>query len=296
MNASMDSFKTSQKFMSAETGLNLDDILFKYGIRINNDLIEDKECLQIPLLNQVGEMQKYDWIYFPKFNPTADHPIVRNMDFIMGGFSSSIDTILTAGIYKTILLQSSKYSRVAGSPVTVSLTQATYPGTEEYFNKPYKPVAVLVEGVFHSVYQHLLAPRYLEQLDSLHETFIPVAKEKTSMIVISVGNIFKNDYTVKDGPWRLGYYKYTGEFFANKNFLLNCLEYLTDHSGVLEARSKDAKLRLLDIGRAKDEKEQWQLINIIIPIALVLVFASCYLFFRKRKYEVKLTKPEKKHA
>ena len=297
MNASMDSFKKAEKFMSLELGLNLDDMLFKYGIRINNDLVEDKECLQIPLLNATGQMEKHDWIYFPKINPTAENPIVKNMDFIMGGFTNSIDTILTSGIYKTILLETSKYSRVAGTPVTVSLTQAFYPGTNEYFNKPYRPVAVLSEGLFHSVFQNRLAPRYMQLLDSLHEPFIPVAKNKTSIIVTSIGDVFKNDYSAKDGIYRLGYDKYTGDFFANRNFLLNCLEYLTDRSGILEARSKDAKVRLLDVGRAKDEKDVWQWINIGVPLAMVIVFASGYLFFRKRKYEVKKNaKPTVKNA
>ncbi len=288
MNASMDSFNNgSSKFLALEKGLNLDDILFKYGVRVNNDLVEDKECIQIPLLDKAGQMDKHDWVYFPRINPIGDHPIVHNMDFIAGGFTNSIDTILTSGIKKTILLQTSKYSRSSGSPVTVSLSQAYYPGTYEYYNKPYRPVAVLMEGIFHSVYERLLAPEYLAHLDSIHETFVPVGQKRTSQIVISVGNIFQNDFSTKDGPYRLGYNKYTGEFFANKDFLLNCLEYLTDTTGILEARSKDVKLRLLDKGRAKDEKEQWQAINIVVPIAMVLVFASGYLFFRKRRYEQK---------
>jgi hypothetical protein len=110
------------------------------------------------------------------------------------------------------------------------------------------------------------------------------------MIVISAGEIFSNGYTAKDGMLPMGYYQFTGDFYANRNFLLNCLEYLTDHSGILEARSKEMKLRLLDNGRAKDEKTTWQFVNIAIPIAVVLVFASCYFFFRKRRYESNLTK------
>jgi ABC-2 type transport system permease protein len=155
------------------------------------------------------------------------------------------------------------------------------------FNKPYLPVAVLLEGKFHSVYQNLLAPEYLRLLDSLKQPFKPVCDSDNSMIVISAGDIFKNEFSEKDGPMQMGYYVWTHEFFANRSFLLNSLEYLVDHSGVLESRSKDVKLRLLDAGRVKDEKTMWQFINVAIPIALVLVFASAYFFFRKRKYEVK---------
>jgi len=284
LNASIDSFANSPQFIAMDYGLNLDDILFKYGIRVNNDLIEDRQNVPLPReLN--GQTELHEWVYFPRFNPTSEHPIVKNMDFILGKFTNSIDTIRTAILKKTILLESSKYSRVSNSPVRVSLTMMSYPLNNEMFNKPYKPVAVLVEGKFISVYNNRLAPEYLKTLDSLHETFKSQCDSDNSMIVTSIGDIFNNDYSTKDGPLPMGYYKYTGEYFANRTFLLNCLEYLTDHSGILEARSKDVKLRLLDNGRVKDEKTKWQVINVSIPIALVLVFASCYLFFRKRKYE-----------
>lgn len=289
MNASMDSFSHGmQKFLAVENGLNLDDQLFKYGARVNNDLVEDKQCIPIPVVANTGKPILYDWVYFPRINPTADHPIVRNMDFIIGSFTNSIDTISATDIKSTVLLQTSKYSRTSTSPVTVSFTKINFPGRAENFNKPYRPVAVLLEGKFHSLFQNRLARSYMHTLDSMGETFKPVCDKPGSMIVTSLGDIFQNDYSTKDGPMQLGYYKYTGERFANKDFLLNCLEYLTDTTGILEARSKDVKMRLLDSTRAKEEKTQWQWINVSVPIAIVLVFASAYLFFRKRRYEVKM--------
>ncbi len=294
MNPSMDSFSNgAQKILAFERGLNLDDMLFKYGTRINNDLIEDLQCLPIPMMTGGPKPQMFPWVYFPRINPTSNHPIVKNMDFIQAGFTSSIDTILTSGIKKTILLQSSKYSRVAASPVTVSLTKLNYPGKPENYNKPYRPVAVLAEGKFYSMYNNRLAPSYLRTLDSLGEPYKNKCDSNSAIIVTSIGGVFKNDFTNKDGQLALGYYKFTGEFFANKGFLLNCVEYLTDKSGILEARSKDVKLRLLDAGRAKEEQSQWQFVNVGIPIALVLIFASAYIFFRKRKYET-VSNPTKK--
>lgn len=288
MQATMDSFTNDRlRYMAVEYGLNLDDMLFKYGMRVNNDLIEDKQNVQIPIVNAAGKQELFDWVYFPRINPTATHPIVRNMDFVVGGFTSSMDTILTAGIKKTILLSTSKYSRTSASPAIVNLKSIYYPGPIEGYNKPYRTVAVLAEGSFHSLYQNRLAPEYLMRLDSLHEAFVPVCKTANSMIVTSIGNVFLNEYSTREGPLPLGYYKYTNELFANKSFLMNCLEYLTDHSGILEARAKDVKMRLLDKGRVKDELTQWQWINVAIPIVVVLVFASCFMFFRKRKYEVK---------
>ncbi len=294
MNASMDSLSRGlQKFLAVENGLNLDDQLFKYGARINADLIEDKQCVPIPVMTTAGKPNLYDWVYFPRINPTGDHPIVRNMDFIIGGFTNSIDTITAGGIKSTVLLQTSKYSRTSSSPVTVSFTKINYPGRIENFNKPYRPVAVLLEGKFQSLYKNRLARSYLYTLDSLHEPFKPACDTQGSMIITSIGNVFQNDFSTKEGPMQLGYYKYTGDHFANKDFLLNCIEYLTDHTGILEARSKDVKMRLLDKGRAIEEKTQWQWINIAVPIAIVLVFASCYFFFRKRRYEVKTIKTAK---
>ena len=286
LNANMDSLEKAPQLIAMDYGLGLDEILFKYGVRVNNDLVEDMQCMKVRRIVG-GQRDLHDWVYFPRLNPTADHPIVRNMDFIMGGFTNSIDTLRVPGINKTVLLQSSKYSRKAASPVRVSLSMMNYPLKNEMFNKPYQPVAVLLEGKFHSAYQRRLAPEYLRYLDSMHQTYKQVCDSDNSMIVISAGNIFTNGYTVQDGPLLLGYYPLTKEFFTNKDFLLNCMEYLTDRSGVLESRSKEVKLRLLDLGRAKDEKATWQVVNVGIPIAAVLVFASCYIFFRKRRYEVR---------
>ncbi len=288
MNASMDSFKGGPQFIATEKGLDLDDVLFKYGVRVNNDLVEDVQCLPYGRVVNDGQVELHPWIFFPKLNPIADHPIVRNMDFVMSGFANSIDTIRTTGIRKTILLQSSKYSLSSRSPVRVSLSTMNYPLKNEMFTKSYLPVAVLLEGKFQSAYNGILAPEFIKYLsDTLKQPFKPVCDSETSMIVVSAGEIFSNSYTAKDGVIPTGYYQYTGQYFANKDFLLNCMEYLTDHSGVLEARSKEMKLRMLDNGRAKEEKTMWQVVNVGIPIAIVLLFASAYFFFRKRRYESK---------
>ena len=279
--------------LALEQGLELDEVLFKYGVRVNNDLLEDMQCLPLPRTMNDGKPELHPWIYFPRLNPTADHPIVRNMDIVMGGFTNTIDTLRSPEIRKTVLLQSSKYSRSSRSPVRVSLSMMNYSLKNEMFTKHYLPVAMLLEGKFHSVYENRLAPEFLRYLaDSVKEPFKPRCDTPNTMIVVSVGEIFSNGYSTKDGMLGMGYYRFTGEYFANKAFLLNCLEYLTDRSGVLEARSKDVKLRLLDNGRIKPEKAQWQFVNVGIPIACVLVFASCYFFFRRRRYEVKPSPPK----
>lgn len=292
LNTSMDSFQVSQQFIAMEYGLGLDDILFKYGVRINNNLIEDLQCEQIPVqaqgrLNSNGdpEIELKEWIYFPILNPTSSHPIVNNMGPIISKFANSIDTIADPNIKKTILLQSSKYSRVESSPVRVNLALTHFPMSEEMFKSPYHPVAVLLEGKFSSVFQNRLPPAFLQLLrDSIKTPFKDKCDTPNSMIVISDADIIANDFS-SNGPYQMGFYKYSQAKYANRTFFLNCLEYLTDRSGLLEARSKDMKLRLLDTGRVKNEIFQWRIVNIGVPIGLVLIFASCFIFFRKRRYE-----------
>ena len=286
LKASLDSFKDSPQFIAMDYGLNLDELLFRYGIRVNSDLVEDNQCAPLPRTMN-GQVDIKDWVYFPRINPTSEHPIVRNLDFILSGFTNSIDTIRATGIKKTILLQSSKYSRTSMAPVRVSLSMMNYPIPDRLMDKPYKTVALLSEGKFASAFRNKLAPEFLKTLDSLKLPFKKFSDSNAKFIVLTMGNVFRNEYSAKQGVLPIGYYPYSSEFFENKSLLLNCLEYMTDHSGVLEARSKQVKLRLLDEARVRDEKSTWQIANVAIPAVLVLIFASGYLFFRRRRYEVK---------
>ncbi|XZF12453.1 gliding motility-associated ABC transporter substrate-binding protein GldG [Chitinophagaceae bacterium MMS25-I14] len=294
LNAPMDSLRTSQQFVTTEYGLNLDDQLFKYGVRVNANLIEDLACNQIPVIkgtdaNNNPQTELHNWIYFPVFIPSSHHPIVNNMDAVMGVFSNSIDTIANPEIKKTILLTSSERSRVSPSPVRVTFAMMNFDPNPALFNKPFQPVAVLLEGKFKSLFDGRLPPQFLHILsDSLKRPFKPVADSAGSMIVISDGDMISNDFSPNQGPLEMGYWRFPPTRYANKAFFLNCLDYLTDNSGLLEARSKDMRLRLLDATRATDERTTWQFVNIGIPIILVLVFASAYLFFRKRRYEGKV--------
>lgn len=289
----MDSLQKSEQFMTMDYGLELDDMLFKYGVRINMDLIEDlQQCLPLPILVSVqkGEpqMQLRPWIFYPVFSPSSQHPIVKNISAVFGRFVSSIDTINTPDIKKTILLQSSKYSRTEAFPVRVSLSMLRYQMTPDMFKKPDRTAAVLLEGKFNSLFRNRLAPGFLKILeDSLKRPYKSVADVSTKMIVISDGEMMENDFSQTEGPMEMGYWRFTKTRFANKEFALNCMEYLTDDGGLLEARAKDLKLRLLDSGRVKEEKLKWRLVNIALPIVLVLMFASAFIFFRKRRYEKK---------
>lgn len=292
--ASMDSMsRETQSFLTQEQPLNLEDMLFTYGVRVNANLVEDMDCNPIPVVvGMVADQPQTElrpWFYFPVLIPTVNHPIVHNLDPVMTTFASSMDTIANPEIKKTVLLASSKYSRVAPHPVRVSLSMMQYKPDNRMFNKPYQPVAVLLEGKFKSVFNNRLEPEFIKVLkDSLKMPFRSSCDTTTSMIVISDGDMFENDYSEREGTMEMGYWRFTRNRFSNKTFMLNCMEYLTDKSGLLESRSKDVKLRLLDNGRVKTEKTMWQWINIGVPSGLILVFASVFLFFRKRRYEKKL--------
>lgn len=294
LNTPIDSLQKTGQFITTDLGLNLDDQFFKYGVRVNYDLIEDAvQCNPVPLITGTlsdgqPQMELRPWTFLPVFIPTSKHPIVNNMDAIMGRFVSSIDTIEKTGNTKTILLESSQYSRSDPSPVRVSLNMIKFNPELKFFNKPYRPAAVLIEGQFNSVFKGRIAPSFLATLkDSIKYEFKAATDTTNKMIVISDGDIFINDMSQTSGVEEMGYWRYTRNLFANKSFLLNCMEYLTDPNSMLEARSKDLKLRLLDAQRIETERTKWQIINILLPVALILVFASCYFFFRKRKYERK---------
>lgn len=292
INTPMDSLQKSEQFVAMDMGLNLNDMLFKYGARINYNLIEDLQCLSIPVtVGMQGDRPQIDlrpWIYYPVFGMESKHPIVKNMNYVMGRFVSSIDTIKNPEVKKTILLQSSKYSRVAAAPLRVSLSTLRYPQREDMFTKPNQPAAVLLEGKFRSLFKNRLHPDFLRVLrDSLNRDFKVSSDTIGKMILIADGDIMLNDFAQQTGPMEMGFWKYTQTRFANKEFILNCLEYLTDNSGLLAARSKDTRLRQLDPSRVKKEKNTWVITNIGVPLLYVGLFASVFLFFRKRKYERK---------
>ncbi len=296
VNMPMDSLAINSYAIALDYGLNLDDQLFKYGARINSDLIEDKQCMPMPVMfGQPGDaqpqMELRSWMYFPVFIPESSHPIVKNLDGVFGLYSSTIDTLANPEIKKTVLLASSKYSRRTTTPARISLSMLQYPIDAMFKDaKTPQPVAVLLEGKFKSVFHNRLHPSFLAILrDSIKQEFKSAADTPTSMIVIADGNMLENKFSSKTGPAEMGFWEYTNTRFANKTFVLNCMEYLTDNSGLLEARTKDTRLRLLDENRIKQEKQKWQFINIGIPVLLVLVFASAYIFFRKRRYEKPVT-------
>ncbi|MDB4924968.1 gliding motility-associated ABC transporter substrate-binding protein GldG [Mucilaginibacter sp.] len=263
--------------------LNLDDQLFVYGIRINYDLIADMSCAQIPLstgnIGGQAQIQLVPWLFYPIFIPLSKHPVVKNLDGIYSEFPSTIDILDTKGVEKTVLLATSPYNKKMSVPHMLSLQAVEQVPEPKDFQGIPKTTAVLLEGKFASDFKNRPVPADLKEKIAIQDESKP-----TKMIVISDGDIFKNQVGADGSPYPLGYDHYTQQNFGNKNLLLNIADYMTDDSGLISLRNKEIKLRLLNRARVRSEKLYWQVINTIIPLLLVLIFAIFQHYIRKRRY------------
>jgi len=288
--ASLDSLKGSEVFMATPVDLNLDDQLFRYGLRLNADLIEDADRnLPIPVVvGYAGDRPQIEprpWTFFPVAEAGSRHPIVANGGGVALRFASSIDTIAQPGITKTILLQSGQYSRVAPAPVRVNLNSMKFGQRRELFNRPYRATAVMVEGEFESLFNNRLPASLLQVLrDSVKRPFAARSTKPGRLVVVGDADVFASAVSPNLGLMELGFWEYDGQQYANKTFLLNTLEYLTDPGAPLEARAKEQTLRLLDKNRIPQERSTWQIVNLAVPLGLLIVFAAAYVFWRKRRY------------
>ncbi len=281
----MDSLRRYGYTLSIPNKLNLDDMFFKYGVRLNANLLMDLQCARIPINKAIAgtqpRIQMEPWIFFPLIgpSPTNKHPIVKNLDLIEFQFVSGIDTIAAKGISKTILLNSSRYTRLATAPSRVSLEMVNMRPNEKLFRNSFQPVAVLLEGAFESNYKDRISTAIREsKIIGFREQGIP-----TKMIVVSDGDIIRNEVDRGDIV-PLGWDKYMNQLFGNKNFLLNCMNYLCDDSGLISVRTREVKLRLLDKKKVRSEELKWKIVNTCVPILLILIFGISRYYIRKKKY------------
>ncbi|MGZ3755714.1 MAG: gliding motility-associated ABC transporter substrate-binding protein GldG [Mucilaginibacter sp.] len=263
--------------------LNLDDQLFVYGLRINYDLIADINAGQIPVstgsIGGQAQIQLVPWLFYPIIMPLSPNPIVKNLDGIQTEFISTIDTLATKNVKKTVLLSSSPFNKKIGTPHMLSLQAIEQEPQPKDFQSVPKIVTVLLEGKFTSDWNNRPVPADLKEPVKIAEQSIP-----TKMIVISDGDVFKNQVAANGSPYPLGFDHYTNKSYGNKNLLLNMVDYLADDSGLLGLRNKEIQLRLLDRARVRGEKLYWQLINTVVPLFLVLIFAIFQHYMRRRKY------------
>lgn len=291
LNAELDSLQSKKgEVVAYDRGLELNDMLFKYGARINADLLMDLQCDFLPFdVNGNGQFELLPWNYFPVFETKANHIINKNLGFVSGRFVNSIDTVEAEGIKKTILLSSSPNSRTIATPALISVLENVSAPEHEKFKKAGIPTAVLLEGKFKSLFANRLSQAMNDSLQNIGAFFMQQCIADNKMIVVADGDIVLNSVVKGNQAIPMGMNPFTfgsqREFaFANKDFLQNCLDYLINTSNLSEAKAKDYTLRLLDKKKTEAEKTTWQLINILLPVAMIVLFALLYQFIRRRKY------------
>ena len=288
LNVNLDSLRSNKRYVPFEYNLNLDDFFFKHGVRINADLVQDLESTRVPLQINTGsgrnQFDLFQWFYHPLAVATPGHPISNNLDRVNLLFPSTIDTLKTKfDINKTVLLQTSPYARYQLAPVQLEINMARIKPVPEKFNKPNLPMAVLLEGEFASLYENRVTAEMQTDLESMGESF-ESKSQPNKMMIIADGDIAHNRLKASQEYWPLGYNIFERRTFANKEFLLNSIEYLIGDGGVLASRTKEVKLRLLNTVKAKQQKLKWQFINVGLPIIALIIFGLIYNFIRRRKF------------
>jgi gliding-associated putative ABC transporter substrate-binding component GldG len=286
MYAEFDSLYKSNGFTAYDRGLNLEDLLFRYGVRLNQNLLQDMQCDKLGQISgdpNNPQTRLVDWPFFPILNGT-NHPISKNLDGVRAMFPNTLDTVRADGIKKTFLLRSSANARILNAPAIVDFEFLQIAPDSKEFTVHDTTVAALLEGKFKSLY----AGRVPQAVaDSMAAAGVPVKSScdtANKMIVVADGDIAMNQVSQQYGPLPMGYNLYTRYTFANKEFFTNSLEYLVNPSGILETRAKEFTLRLLDPKKVRDQKTFWQFINIGLPVLLVLLAGLLYQQVRKKKF------------
>lgn len=287
--ATMDSLQSQESTIGLEQDLNLDDMLFKYGVRLNRDLLLDLNCAALPIrTGQVAgqaQLEFFRWYYFPLLQAASNHPMVRNMNSIKADFVSSVDATTSAnGIEQIPLLKTSDYTKVSGTPVFISLAMLRQSPDKRMFSSKGKNVAYLLKGSFPSLY----ANRIPQEIVDDQATDFMEESNPTAMIVVADGDLIRNQIDIKrKTPLPLGYDQFTQNTYANKEFIENAISYLVDGEGLIDIRSRELKVRLLDMTKINQERAKWQVINTLVPIALIIALGFVMAFIRKKKYSKK---------
>ena len=283
--ASMDSLASSDEAIATSVDLNLNDMPFRYGARVNFNLLCDLQGVPIPIITgNVGNQPKFTmvpWMYFPMIFPGANHAFVNNLNALKTEFISTIDTIAVQGVKKTFLLYSSPYSRELNLPSRFTLEAARKKPNMTLYDNGRKAVAVLLEGNFTSTYKNRIPPAIAnDSAIAFKETSKP-----TKMIVMSDGDIISNNVNKSNGQiYPCGYDRYNNRMFGNKSLMLNMIDFLADDSNLIELRNKEVKLRLLDKNLIAENEMPIKLINVGVPILLLLIFGIAKFAIRKRRY------------
>ena len=282
LEASMDS-ASSKNYFAFPYHLGLDDLLFHYGVRINQDVVQDIVSLRFPVItgnvNGKPQVTPIEWPFFPMINHYSNHPITRNLDATVLKIASSIDTVKATGIGKTPLLVSSQYSRKAQAPVKINVDDLRKEMKPENFSGGPFVLGYLLEGEFSSLYANRFLP------DGVDSSGYKSKGVPSKLIVVADGDLARNEVSMRTGqPQMLGLDGFSGYTFANQELIMNMVAYLADEGGVINARNKQVKIRPLDKEMIKNDRLFWQLMNLVLPLTLVILFGLLKIYLRKRKF------------
>ena len=280
---SMDSLQTQANTFAISNFTGVDDILFRYGVKLNTNLVTDMQCAKIPIVtgqyqNNTPQMTYYPWNFFPEISPNANHIISDKISPVKMEFASSIDTT-NSPAKKTVLLSSSNRTRVLNSPVNVSLQMLKQKQDASLFNSGAKDVAILLEGEFSSAFKNRLTPEMELNSQMGYKDF----SDTTAMIVIADGDVVRNDF-MNGQLLPLGYDKYTRKMYGNKEFLVNCVNYLCGDEDLIPLRSREVIMRRLDVAKIEREKTAWQIVNVALPIVIIVLFGVLLAVLRKKTF------------
>jgi ABC-2 type transport system permease protein len=289
LNAEVDSLQMKNEVIAYDRDLNLQDLFFKYGVRINPDLLMDLQCDFLPFsVNGKDQFEFLHWNYFPLFESKQNSVINKNLGLVAGRFVNTIDTVSAPGIKKTILLSSSANSRTIETPALISGAENRNAPIDAAFNKKDLIVGVLLEGKFSSLYKNRVSRDEMDSLNFYGTPFQPENIKDNKMIIVSDGDIVLNGaYKGQLLPMGVNSYTVGTQYeyqFANRQFVENCLEYLVNNAGLSEAKAKDYKLRLLDPKKTAEQRGFWEMLNLLLQVFLVLIFGFIYQWARRRKY------------
>ena len=269
-----------------ELDVNLNDMLFRYGVRLTPTVVEDMQCAYMPVnVARPGEEPRFEpipWFYMPLLQGSPYHPITKTLQAVQADFASGIEIVGdTAGVRKEVLLITSNASHVNMAPTEIDVMDAINIEPKEYFTTQYVPIAVALEGKFESIYKHRMAPAGVN-VDKIIDK-----SEPTRMVVVADGDIIRNDIEQhREGLMLvpLGYDRVTRQTHGNKDFIVNAMLYLTDDEGVMQLRNRRIDLRLLNRAVVDSQRDMWMWINTLLPVVLLAIFGGIFFWIRKRKY------------
>jgi len=286
VSATMDSLQTSESTIGNALDINLDDMFFKYGLRLNKNLLLDLNSAKIALrTGQMGgqaQIEYFNWYYFPLLNAASDNSIVKNINPLKADFVSSIDPVISdSDVQKIPLLKTSNYTNIAAAPAYITLGMLRQAPDQRMFSQKSQNVAYLLKGEFESLYSNRMTSEIVESKEIGFKT----SSEPTSMIVVADGDLIRNQFHIPKGyPLPLGFDQYTQITYGNKDFIENAVSYLVDGEGLIEVRNRELKIRLLDANKINNDALIWQVVNVLLPSVVVIIFGIVLAIIRKRRF------------